>query len=611
MRRAGLTAAAFACLGSALACTWTGEGSAPLPAPSARLQFAPSSKPRPAAPREPQTPAAAAHSPPAATPTAAKTKLAGGGSRSISGQDGVVASAEPNATRAGVLVLEQGGNAVDAAVATALALAVTHPSAGNLGGGGFLLVRPPAGPTLALDFRENAPRSLTRADFDRTIARKGTGPGAIAVPGSVAGLVHVQRRFGKIALSRVLAPAHSLARDGHVLSAAEAALLARGWPALRLDAAARRVFGDGKGKPKAAGTRLVQADLARTLERIATQGEAGFYTGDTAKAITEASGGRIGAADLSAYRAIEREPLRISYRSFELETMPPPSAGGVVLAGTLRALESLQTAALPAESSRELHLFLEVSRRAQALRRFVVSDPDALDTSARAAMLLRFLKPEQLLALPIDPAHATPSAKVHPLYPEALRELEHTTHLSVIDAGGMVVSLTTTLSASFGSKIMAPGTGVLLGNAVASFGSVGDNQPAPGKRTTSSMAPTLVLADGHTRLVLGTPGGDTIPSTLALITRRLLDHGAELDAAVDAPRLHHGFVPDNVRFEAARPLPKALQQELKALGHRLRPLWSTQGDANCALLDDGIAYAYADPREAGGLALAARPATAR
>jgi gamma-glutamyltranspeptidase/glutathione hydrolase len=474
-----------------------------------------------------------------------------------------------------------------------------------------LLLRPVAGPTLALDFRETAPRSLTRADFDRTIALKGSGPGAIGVPGSVAGLVQVQRRFGRLPLARVLSPAQSLARDGHVLSAAEAALIARGWPGLRVDAAARRVFGDGKGKPKAAGTRLVQADLARTLERIAGQGEAGFYAGETARAIAEASGGRLVAADFAAYRAIEREPLRISYRGFDLETMPPPSAGGVVLAGTLRALESLQAAARPRESSHELHLFVEVSRRAQALRRFVVTDPDTLNADARAAMLARFLDPQRLLALPVDPAHATPSSQVHPLYPEALRELEHTTHVSVVDAEGMVVSLTTTLSASFGSKVMAPGTGVLLGNAVASFGSAGDNQPAPGKRTTSSMAPTLVLAAGRTRLVLGTPGGDTIPSTLALITRRLLDHGMELDAAIDAPRLHHGFVPDSVRFEAARPLSKTLQKELTARGHRLRPLWSAQGDANCVLVADGTAYAYADPREAGGLALAARPPTPR
>lgn len=595
-------------IGVTFACARAAEPPDPIPGPSARSETTPSSKPPVLAPSEPKkTNLLPAPAPPEAVPAAALPKLGSGGSRSVSGKHGVVTSAEPNATRAGVQMLEAGGNAVDAAVATALALSVTHPSAGNLGGGGFLLVRAPGAPTLALDFRESAPSSLTRADFNRTIALKGGGPGAIGVPGSVAGLLHVQRRFGKLPLARVIEPSQALAK-GHVLSAAEAALLARGWPALRVDAAARKVFGDGKGKPKAAGTKLVQADLARTLGRIAAEGEAGFYAGETARALGVASGGRISAADLAAYRAIEREPLRMRYRGFEVETMPPPSAGGVVLAGTLAALESLGAAELEAESARELHLFIEVSRRAQALRRFVVTDPDALDTNARSAMLSRFLDPKQLLALPIDPAHATPSAKVHPLYPDALRELEHTTHVSVVDAGGLVVSLTTTLSASFGSKIMAPGTGVLLGNAVASFGSVGDNQPSAGKRTTSSMAPTLVLGDGVVRLVLGTPGGDTIPSTLALIARRLIDRGADLDAAIDAPRLHHGFVPDSVRFERARPLAKDTQKDLAALGHILRPLWSAQGDANCALIGaDGVAYAYADPREAGGLALAAAP----
>lgn len=603
MRRVRLCALA---VGVALACTRAPEAPDPMPAPSGQRETTPSSKPLVVGPSEPQRTTSLADSavPLQAGPPAALPKLGAGGLRSVSGEKGVVTSAEPNATRAGVQMLEAGGNAVDAAVATAAALAVTHPSAGNLGGGGFLLVRAKGSPTLALDFRESAPSSLTRADFNRTIALKGGGPGAIGVPGSVAGWVHVQRRFGKLPLAQVLEPARLLA-EGHVLSAAEAALLARGWPALRVDATARRVFGDGKGKPKAAGTKLLQADLARTLERIAAQGEAGFYAGETARAIGVASGGRISEADLAAYRAIEREPLRIRYRGFEVETMPPPSAGGVVLAGTLRALESLGAADLPAESARELHLFVEVSRRAQALRRFVVTDPDALDASARSAMLARFLDPKQLLALPIDPAHATPSAKVHPFYRDALRELEHTTHVSVVDAEGMVVSLTTTLSASFGSKIMAPGTGVLLGNAVASFGSVGDNQPAPGKRTTSSMAPTLVLGDGRVRLVLGTPGGDTIPSTLALIVRRLIDRGADLDAAIDAPRLHHGFVPDSVRFEAARPLARGTQKELAGFGHTLRALWSAQGDANCVLISpDGMAYAYADPREAGGLALA-------
>ncbi|HSU38748.1 MAG TPA: gamma-glutamyltransferase [Polyangiaceae bacterium] len=534
--------------------------------------------------------------------------LSGGGVRAVTGTHGIVVSAEPYATRAGVSVLEAGGNAVDAAVATAFALAVTHPSAGNLGGGGFMLVRPPGGPTVAVDFRETAPSSLTRADFDRMIAAKGTGPVAPGVPGTVAGLLLAERRFGKLPRARVVAPAIALARDGVVLSREEAALILAHWPSLTLDRAARQVFGDARQRALRPGARLVQAALAATLENVATQGEAAFYSGPAAESLVRATAGHITLADLASYRALEREPIRVQYRGYEVETMPPPSAGGLVLAGTLRALEILEPAPPAAEDASSLHLLIELWRRTQALRRFHVLDPDSLDESGRRALLARFLDPAALLAVPIDPAHATPSERVHSLYAEALRELEHTTHLSVVDASGMVVSLTTTLSASFGAKIMVPATGVLLGNAVASFSSMGDNQPVAGRRTTSSMAPTLVLENGAPRLVLGTPGGDTIPSTLSLLVTRLVDYHEPLDTAVDAPRLHHGFVPDAVRFEAARPLPAELRLALAAKGHRLLRSSLAQGDASAILIDSGRegAFGYADPREGPGLALAAR-----
>jgi gamma-glutamyltranspeptidase/glutathione hydrolase len=236
-----------------------------------------------------------------------------------------------------------------------------------------------------------------------------------------------------------------------------------------------------------------------------------------------------------------------------------------------------------------------------------VVDPDALDDAGQHALAARFLDSSALLAVPVDPVHATPSAKVHPLYAEAAREAEHTTHLSTVDADGMVVALTTTLSASFGCKVMVPATGVLLGNAVASFSVSGDNLPVAGRRTTSSMAPTLVLANGAPLLVLGTPGGDTIPSTLALLVTRLIDRREPLDAAVDAARMHQAFVPDVARYEAQRPPPKEVLSALKGMGHALLGTWTSQGDANVILLDPATktAAAYADPREGPGLALAA------
>jgi gamma-glutamyltranspeptidase/glutathione hydrolase len=521
----------------------------------------------------------------------------------VSGTKGVVTSAEDNATKAGVEVLEAGGNAVDAAVAVAAALAVTHPNAGNLGGGGFALVRPRGGPTLAYDFRETAPRSLTRADFDAMIRGGAFGPASVGVPGSPAGLLLIHAEHGKLPLARDLARAIALAQKGHALGKRQAALLARAWPVLEKDPAARSIFGR-RGKPLEAGARLVQAELARTLERLVASGRAGFYTGDVARALGTATGGRISERDLAEYWTGRRNVLEVPYRGFSVQTMPPPSAGGATLAGILVALERLAPNEPATGSVSDVHTFLEVSRRAQALRRLAIVDPGAADPETERARLAKFLDPERLLAVPVDPNRATPSAAIHPLFPAALRETEHTTHLSVVDGEGMVVSLTTTLSASFGARLVAPGTGVLLNNAVASFSSVGDNQPAAGHRTTSSMSPTLVLSGSDPVLVLGTPGGDTIPSTIASLVRNLVDRRMTLDDAVDAPRLHHGFVPDVVRYESRHLPPKSVLTSLAKLGHVLRPSPIVQGDANCLLIDGERAFGYADPREPGGTALA-------
>jgi gamma-glutamyltranspeptidase/glutathione hydrolase len=260
-----------------------------------------------------------------------------------------------------------------------------------------------------------------------------------------------------------------------------------------------------------------------------------------------------------------------------------------------------------AGSVEDAHLFLEASRRAQVDKRFGVVDPDAIAPGELARKLARFRDIPALLArLPIDPGRPTPSEKVHPLYGAAMRELEHTTHFSVLDAEGLAVSCTTTLSAGFGSKIVVPGTGIVLNNAVASFASAGENLPGGGRRTISSMAPTLVTRDGELLLVLGSPGGDTIPSTVAQVFRNLVDHGMTLDRAVEAGRLHHNFVPDEVRYERARPPSKATLEGLRKMGHALSKKTLPMGDANNVLVADGFAYGFADPRE-GGQAVAARP----
>jgi gamma-glutamyltranspeptidase/glutathione hydrolase len=349
----------------------------------------------------------------------------------------------------------------------------------------------------------------------------------------------------------------------------------------------------------------VQPELAQALTRIQETGAAGFYAGPTALALTRAPGSLISLVDLERYRCVDRTPLRSMYRGLQIETMPPPSAGGVALTEMLGTLELL--GAHEQSGVSELHLFLEASRRAQAERRFGVSDPDALDVERAQGALARFLDPRALLErAPIDRERATRSRALAPLYPGAeASESEQTTHLSVVDADGMVVSLTTTLSASYGAKLTAPGTGIVLNNSVASFSNSGENQPAPGRRTTSSMAPTLVLDAGRVALVLGTPGGDTIPSTIVQVLRHVVDHGFTLDQAVAAPRLHQSFIPDRARFESKRPLAPALIAALKAMGHEITGSHLAMGDSNDILIDDELAYGVADPR-GSGLAQAAR-----
>jgi gamma-glutamyltranspeptidase/glutathione hydrolase len=519
----------------------------------------------------------------------------------------MVVTVEEHATRAGASVLEAGGNAADAVVAAAYALAVTHPSAGNLGGGGFVLYRPRGGPTVAIDFREKAPAGVTQERFDAMIAARAVGAPAVAVPGSVAGLDLLLAKFGRLERAKVMAPAIELARRGFVLGRYQAETIRWAWAELSKDPAARKIFGTS-GQPKAQGALLVQPELAETLTRIEKEGADGFYRGETANALAALAsrGGLVSTEDLAGYRAVVREPLRTSYRGYDVELAPPPSGGGVALAIMLGAFEKLEAHRLPFLGADDLHLFAEVARRAHALRRFEVADPDSTPGYDLREREAAWLDVDHVLAAapPIDMQHATPSEKVHALYGAAMKELEHTTHLAAVDAEGNVASCTTTLSANFGAKVMA--AGLVLNNSLAAFGTVGANVLAPERRMTTSMSPTLVLANGNPVLVLGTPGGDTIPNTIVRVLRGVVDYGMTIDAAVDAPRVHHGFVPDEIRYEAKRPPPAGVLAELRRRGHHLGATTGVIGDANSILLAGGVAYGYADPRE-GGLALG--PAT--
>ncbi len=582
----------------------------------------PGSAPNPVATGSPTTPVPAPQTPAAATPPSSttsqpspspppepETPLTAGGKKVVQGKFGLVTSVEDQATKVGVAILEQGGNAVDAAVAVGFALAVTHPSAGNIGGGGFLLVRF-GGETAALDFREVAPRLLTRPDFDAMIGRKAKDGAAVGVPGSVAGLFAAHERYGRLPWKSVVLPAARLAKDGYLLGKRQAQTLRWAWRDLKKDPVAKAAFGNPQnGLPAGAGTRIRRPRLAVALERIADSGAKGFYEGPTASDLVAAvqPHGSMTEKDLADYEARWREPLRFVYRGYEVETMPPPSAGGVALTQTLLMLQELEVWKEQQGSAASLHLLAEAARRAHAERRFRVSDPDLLSEEARSEDRKRWLDAHRaLVSHPIDRARATPSADIDPLYATAKKELENTTHFSVVDGAGGIVSCTMTLSASFGAKRFSRETGIVLNNSVASFSSAGENQPAGGKRTVSSMAPTLVLSRGRPVAALGTPGGDTIPNTVAQVLMNLVDHGMPLDEAIDAPRIHHGLAPDEIGYETLRPPPPAVRARLRALGHRVVGSRATIGDANDLLLIDGTAYGYADPRE-GGLAEAAAP----
>ncbi|HTV23328.1 MAG TPA: gamma-glutamyltransferase [Polyangiaceae bacterium] len=548
---------------------------------------------------------------PAAEPPAASEgpHLVAGGAGAARGAYGMVVSVELNATQVGVRMLEMGGNAVDAAVATAYALAVTHPSAGNLGGGGFMLIALRGKPVVAIDFRERAPAATTVTSFLRMLDVNAKGPGASAVPGTVAGLNLAEQRFGLLPLDQVILPAVELARRGHRIGARQAEVLAQSWHDLARDGAARRIFGSG-GEPLTEGSLLVQRDLADTLEAIARQGDAGFYAGPTARKIEAGMGrsGLIRQSDLAEYRAVLREPLRFPYHGFEVATMPPPSSGGLAVAQIVSLLDQLGADRLPQGSADELHLFIEASKRAQARRRYELIDPDSDPTGMAPAALAARLTPEALLALspPIELGRASTAAEVYIPERGLTAELPHTTHLSVVDAQGNAVSCTVTLSSSFGARYVVPGSGVVMNNSLGAFGGAGRNLPKPGRRMLSSMSPTLVLkgtGDGReVAAVLGSPGGDTIPSTVAQVLRHLVNHHMSVDQAVEAPRLHHGFTPDEVRVESSRPFDAAVLAELEARGHRIVASSTPMGDANNIVVVDAVAYGRADSRE-GGLAL--------
>lgn len=492
---------------------------------------------------------------------------------------GMVVSQERRASEAGREVLQAGGNAVDAAVATAFVLAVTHPVAGNIGGGGFLLLREGSGRATFFDFRETAPAAAHPAMFledGRYSPHLHHESGrSVGVPGTVAGLHAAWKARGRLPWPRLLEPAIRLAREGFPVSERLARSLEEYLPHFRQHPPTARQF-SRKGRPYRPGECLRQPELARTLARIAAQGPDGFYKGRTARLIETAvarQGGSLTRADLGAYRVRERTPLRGSYRGFEILGAPPPSSGGLCVIQMLNILEGYNLTASGPQDVHTLHRLAESMRRAYATRARHLGDPDfappmpldRLLSKAEAERLRRSIREDR----------ASVSAPDRFEWPA---ESPETTHLSVVDAERNAVSLTYTLEDHYGCKRIVPGAGFLLNNEMGDFnagpgltdtsGLIGTeaNLARPGARMLSSMAPTIVAKEGRLILVTGSPGGRTIPNTVLMTILQVVEFGADAQQAVDAPRLHHQWLPDRLFLEAGR-WPPGLPEALKALGH--------------------------------------------
>ena len=494
---------------------------------------------------------------------------------------GMVVSAQRPAAEAGVEILKQGGNAIDAAVAVGYAEAVTNPCCGNIGGGGFLVARLADGRDVFLNFRETAPGAATAGmylDAEQKPIRGASLHGwkAVAVPGSVAGLDAALAKYGTLPRAAVMAPAIRLARDGFVLTRADADIIARGAGILRRDKQAARIFLRPDGTPPEPGERLIQPELAATLSDIAERGPEAFYEGSIPAAIEAASragGGIISAADMAAYRVTEAAPVSCRYRGYVFLSAAPPSSGGTTLCEILGVLEGYDLHEAGFASARTVHLMTEAMRHA-----FV--DRTALGDPAFVSNPLEWLlSPEHARGIrAVIGDRATPSSTLMP--GAVMQERKETTHYSVIDGKGNAVAVTTTINGLFGAGVIAPGTGFLLNDEMDDFtikpGSPNffglvqgtANAIAPGKRPLSSMAPTIVVRDGKVAMVLGSPGGSRIITIVLQVALNMIDHGMAPRAAVDAPRVHHQWLPDEIMAE-----PFALSADTKAaltvMGYRI------------------------------------------
>jgi gamma-glutamyltranspeptidase/glutathione hydrolase len=540
---------------------------------------------------------------------------------------GMVATVHPEASRTGVAILKAGGNAVDAAVAVGFALAVVHPEAGNIGGGGFLLFRTASGEVHFLDFREKAPAKATATMYldaqGNVIEELSTiGYKSIAVPGSVAGLVYAEQHWGKLSLKQVMEPAIQLARDGFVLDYDEAMSFRD--PQLAKFAESRRVF-QRDGDYYRAGDTFKQPELGKTLERIAENPD-DFYHGTLARELAAAvqqGGGLITADDLAHYEVQERQPIRGSYRGYDIISAPPPSSGGVALVEILNTLEGYDLAKQGDRSAQSIHLIAEAFQRAFFDRAEFMGDPDfakipvaqlidkRYGNAWRETIPLRQATAATALRRPAVFSQLDSYARSHPAATPP-RESNHTTHYSIVDADGNAVAVTTTLNDDFGSRVTAQGLGFLLNDEMDDFSSKPGvpnmygliqgpaNAIGPDKRPLSAMTPTIVLKNGKLFLVLGSPGGPTIITTVANVLMGIVDYGLNLAEAVNAPRFHQQWMPDEIQVEKHGISPDTIGV-LQRMGHKVKALNEYWGDAECIEVDEktGELLGASDGRDHG------------
>ena len=530
-------------------------------------------------------------------------------------RNGMVVGPEQLAAEVGAQILRQGGNAIDAAVATGFALAVTYPRAGNLAGGGFMLIHLADDDRETLiDYRETAPAAASRDMFldnegNLDKQREYFSLQSAGVPGTVAGMLYALEKYGTLTREQALAPAIALARDGIPVSYSLFFEISASAQNLRKNPAAERQFFQPDGSAYAVGDIWRQPDLAWTLSEISEEGINGFYGGEVAQLITtemESGGGLITAQDLADYRVVERQPVRGTYKDFEIVSTPPPSSGGVHIVQMLNILEGYDLQAMGHNSAAYVHHLTESMKLAYADRSLYLADPDFVDVPVTQLIDKAYAEQQRQR---IDSNVATPSVNIAPGQLLGSESTE-TTHYSVADRFGNVVSNTYTLNFSFGSNIVVPGTGMLLNNEMADFASSpgsanafglvqGEaNKIEPGKRPLSSMSPTIVFRAGEPWLATGSPGGSVIISTVLQTTLNAMVFDMNIATAAAEPRMHHQWMPDELKMEEGFSLDTV--RLLQAMGQNVDMASRTTGRTNSIMLDEGWLYGSSDTRRPGG-----------